>query len=282
MRACIARELERKREHAALAVEAEPCLGDDVARGVVGQERLVAVAGPFHRPAEALGRPDHRDLLGIDIEARAEGAADIGADHAHALRRHVEAARERRPQAMDALATRDQGVLLRRLVVAAERRARLHEGADGALAAHGLLHHEMRARQRRLHRGAVAERIVEREIARGIRPQHRRTRRERFLDVGHGRQGVVFDRDRLGGVARGRERLRHDDGNRLAYIAHGVGRERQLQLVEDLVLGRRRERRQLDIIRVVGIGMVRHADVAVDGIVGAGEHREHAGMAARG
>ena len=50
MRTGIGGELEVHRQDAAALVEAEPRLGRDIARVVVGEERLGAVAGPFHRP----------------------------------------------------------------------------------------------------------------------------------------------------------------------------------------------------------------------------------------
>ena len=241
MRAGIGGELERPAPGCGRAVEAEPRLGHDVARVVVGEERLGAVAGPFHRPAEAARRPHHRDLLGIEIGARAESAADVGADHVHVLLRHLEADRERMPDAVHALAARDQRVLVLGRVVVADRRARLHEAAGGALVADGLLDHQMGAGERGLDRGAVAECVVEREVVGRLRPDRRRTRRERLEHVGDRGQRLVLDLDRFGAVARRREALGHHHGDRLADIAHAIDRERQLRLVEDLALRRGRE-----------------------------------------
>ena len=68
-------------------VEREPRRGDEVAAGIVGEEGFRAVVGPFHRPADALGRPQDRGLLGIEIVAQPEAAADVGADEADFLRR---------------------------------------------------------------------------------------------------------------------------------------------------------------------------------------------------
>ena len=254
-------------------------MGDDVARRIVGEECFAAIADPFHRPPDAARRPDHGDLLGIEIETRSEGAADIRTDRAHALRRHLETAGHVVAQAMGALASRDQGVAL--TVVAADRRARLHEGAERALAADGLLHHQVGARERGLDRGAIAECIVEREIARRLRPQRRRAIGERFLDAGDRRQHAVLDRDRLGAIARSGERLRHHHRHHLADIAHTADRKRKLVEVENFAFRRRRKGGNLDVVGIRRVGMMRDTDVAVGDIVRSGKDRQDARLAKR-
>ena len=133
-----------------------------------------------------------------------------------------------------------------------------------------------------LHRGAIAEGAVEREIVGGIRPDRRRPARERFHDVGHRRQDLVLDDDRFGGIARGPRAFRDDDRDRLADKTHAAERERRLQLVEDFSFRRRREGRDADVVRIRRIGKMRHADVAIARIVLAGEHGQHARPPARG
>src|SRR5262249_59295039 len=144
----------------------------------VGEERFAAIARPFHRPPDAARRPHHRDLLRIDIEARSERAADIWTDHVNALLLYLEASRERMPQTMRALTSRNQRMLLLRRVIAADGRARLQERAGGALVADRLLDDDVRVLDDGLHGGAVAEGAVELEIVGGARPDRRRSIRE--------------------------------------------------------------------------------------------------------
>ena len=103
MGADIGGELERERQHAAAAVECEPRGGDEVARGVVGEEGLVAVGRPSHRPVEATRRPAHherdqvagqRDVDGERLVDQAEpqrGGGDHrgGTEHARGERAHA-------------------------------------------------------------------------------------------------------------------------------------------------------------------------------------------------
>ena len=159
MRARIAEHLDRECEDAPGAVEREPRRGDEIAALQIGEEAFGAVAGPAHRPPDMARRPHHHDLLGIDIGAQPERAADIGADHAHALRRDAEAFGERGLLAMHALAAGDQRVAVVRRIVCAERGARLHLGIDDAL---------------------IAERVLDDDLGRGeCRARSRRDRRIR-------------------------------------------------------------------------------------------------------
>ena len=60
-------------------VERELRFDREIARLVVAEERLVALAGPLDRPADAARRPRHQREFGIDHAARAEIAADVAA-----------------------------------------------------------------------------------------------------------------------------------------------------------------------------------------------------------
>ena len=67
------------RQEFALRVERELGLDREVARLVVAEERLVPLADPFDRAADAPRRPGHQREFGIDHAARAEIAADVAA-----------------------------------------------------------------------------------------------------------------------------------------------------------------------------------------------------------
>ena len=112
-----------------LAVIAERHLGvgDMVAAMRVGQERLGAVAGPFHRAADLLRGPQADDLFGIDENLRAEAAADVGRDDAQlVLGRHADEGRDDEPRHMRILRGVPEREILRAGVVFADRDARLH------------------------------------------------------------------------------------------------------------------------------------------------------------
>ena len=66
-------------EELALVVERELGFDDEIARLIVAQERFVALADPFHRPAELVRRPGDQREFRIDHAARAEIAADVAA-----------------------------------------------------------------------------------------------------------------------------------------------------------------------------------------------------------
>ena len=68
-------------EDLAVIVECELRAGDVIAAMGVGEERLGAVGGPFHRTPDLLGSPDADRLLGIDEDLGAETAAHIRRDH---------------------------------------------------------------------------------------------------------------------------------------------------------------------------------------------------------
>ena len=70
----------------------------------VGKERLAAVADPFHRPADALRRPQRHHLFGIDEDLGPEAAADVGRDHAQLmLGCHPHEGRDHEPRHMRVL-----------------------------------------------------------------------------------------------------------------------------------------------------------------------------------
>ena len=69
----------------AVPVERQLAHGDVVAAHIVAQERLAALADPFHGPAELACGIEHQHLLGVERVLGAEPAADV-ADHDADLR----------------------------------------------------------------------------------------------------------------------------------------------------------------------------------------------------
>src|SRR5262249_60111518 len=78
----------------AMLIERELASEPMVARLGVGDEALGSARGPLDRTPEAARRPGERDVLGVGLDLRAEAAADVTGDAAHAVARDAEHARE--------------------------------------------------------------------------------------------------------------------------------------------------------------------------------------------
>ena len=83
-------------EETAVGVERQLGVDREIAALVVAEERLLPLAGPFHRAAEAPRRPgDQREFRDRSV-AGAEIAADLARDDAHRVLRHAEDRRQAR------------------------------------------------------------------------------------------------------------------------------------------------------------------------------------------
>ena len=112
-------------------------------------------------------------------------------------------------------------------VMYADRRARLHRVHDHA-AVDELEPGDVRGLgEGGGHLLAVAEVIVERDIAGRFVVDERRARARRFLRPHHGRQRIDVDLDRLGGVLCLQQGVGDDEGDGIADEAHLVGRQRR-------------------------------------------------------
>ncbi len=248
---------------------------------VVGHERFAPLAGPFHRQSETLRRPGNDDLLGIEIVPQPERPSHVRRNDAHALHRHPERRGERRPQAHHALVARNEGAGAGAPVVVADRGARLHLAVGDAVADE-LAAHDVRRPPERVSCGAgVAEFRGDAQVSgrlvpelRGALPQGVRRRYDRG-------QRLVFDFDQLGRVARGERRPGHHRGERLAYVARALPRERPMRQLDDSRAARRDESASANIQRVDRVGRVLDPGEAVGEVIGAREHRAHAGSAPR-
>ena len=108
-----------------------------LARMIGGDQMLAPVLDPFHRAAEPHGGDADQHVLGIELAADAEAAADVRLVHMHRRRRRLEHAREQFAVAVRHLGGAVQFQDVARGVVAADRAARFqrHAGmaADGEL-----------------------------------------------------------------------------------------------------------------------------------------------------
>ncbi len=161
---------------------------------------LRALLDPLHGPAELPREREAERLLGVDVELRAEAAADVGGDDPQLRLR--DARDERQGRAQD---VRD---LRRRPEREVARRRRLHEHAAGLdrvrdqpLLAVALAHGDGRLGEQPvdlagLHRPRV------RDVRAELVVQDRGAVLRRLDHVRDGRQRLVFDLDELGGVLR--------------------------------------------------------------------------------
>ncbi len=176
---------------------------DVVAAVRVGQERFAALGRPLDRAVDALRRPDHRRLFGVQVDLRAEAAADVGRDDAHLVLGQAEH-EGRHQQALDVrILVRDvERVRVVGAVVRRERRARLDRVRDEPVVDDVELRHVRGLRERGVDRGLVAERPRVALVAGRLLVDLRRARLQRIDDVDDRRQHVVVDVDQLGRVLR--------------------------------------------------------------------------------
>ena len=183
------------REERALRIEREFGIGRQVARLVVAQECLAALAGPLHRAADASRRPGDQGELRIGCAAGAEIAADVVHHHAHVIVRDAEDHGHVVTRTHRAAGAGMQRVVSGRRVVLADRRAWLHRHAGDALHRGAQTHHVRGGGERRIGRGGIADRGIEAQIRCGIRPGQRRARGHRVAGMDHGRQFLVVHHD---------------------------------------------------------------------------------------
>ena len=209
-----------QRQKPSLRIQSQLGVADVIARVLVGEHRLAAVAHPAHRPAQVFRGEQHEPVLRILPALCPEPAADIAGDDADAALRHLEdARRERLPHAVRVLHVGIQRVAVLAGVPDAQGAARLHEmrvdPADHVAALDDM---------RRLGKGGVGRSPVAgleqvRDVVGAFVPD-RNFPFGSLRRIGHRGQNFVIDIDQLGGVARLRGGLGDDERDRLADIAH--------------------------------------------------------------
>ena len=221
-----------------------PWIVDDVA--------LAARLRPLHGAAEPARDRERERLLGVDVQLRAEAAADVGRDHAQLRLGDAGDAAERDAGDVRHLRRRPERELAGRRDRRDEHGARLDRVRDQPVLAIALLDRD----------GGLGEQPV--DLARVELPRvaavraellvdERRALCERRLGVDDDRQRLVVDLDELRRVLGGAAARRRDHRDRVADVARLVDRER-LVLRRIRVLGRnpRARQRALPLIGEVG------------------------------
>ncbi len=211
----------------ALIVEAHPALGDMVAAMGVGQEGLRPVGGPFHRAARLHRGPEAGDLLGVDVDLRAEAPAHVGRHHAQlVLGGDVVEGREHQPGDMRVLAGGVERVVILRLVVDRDGRARLHRVGAQAIVDDVELGDVRGALERLLRLRLVADLPRVAEVAGDALVHLRRAVLQGLVGEDGGRELLDVERHRLGGATGEVLRLGDDDGHGVAHVAAVFGDHR--------------------------------------------------------
>ena len=230
-----------------------------LARMVGAHQMLAPVLDPFHRPAQPQRREQHQHVLGIDLAADAEAAADMAFMHVQRRRAAAQHAAQGLAVAVGNFGGAVQFENVARGVVAAERAARLQRHARVAAGRKVELDDGVRGAQRRFDVAVAVAQQRGLAAAAGLELAGRIACRQ------HDRQRLDLDLDQLGRVLGQIRILREHGGHRIPDIAHAAARQRRLaKRLERLggFVGTEIDRRE---IRDVGIG----------------PHRHHAGQRAR-
>jgi hypothetical protein len=195
----------------------------------VADEVLAPVCDPFHRALEPLGREGAEWVLPVDEGLGAEAAADIGRDDAQPLLLDLEAARDGVLEGVAALGAEGDRPAPAAAVVLGDAVAGLEVVRHEAVVDEPERNDPVGRREGFLGLLPIADRRVEGDVVRDVRPYRPDARRFRALDPDHGIEGLPFDLDRLRGVAGLKKRLGHHEDDSVADVAHGVGADERIR-----------------------------------------------------
>ena len=195
-------------------------------RVVRREQVLVPVLDPFDRPPEQPSRERDQYILGVELAADTEAAADVDFQEANVPDREREHPRERRPVEVLDLRRAPQGQPVEGGVVLGDEAARLQRCRRQPVDDEPLGDDDVRSREHRLDVAVLdghafdevrAERGVQRHG--GLSRRQLEDRRQ-LLDVGEDELRSVLGDIRIG---------RDDQGHRLADISNPVACQRRLE-----------------------------------------------------
>ena len=194
----------------------------------VRDERLGALGGPLHGAVELLGRPGDHDILGIEVDLRAEAAANVGRDHAHlVLGQPQHEGRHQQPLDVRVLARDIERVPRLGARVRRVGRARLDRVRYQAVVDEIELGDVRRPVKRAVDRCLVTQRP---DVAGVVRRRFMNRRRAFGPDrVDHCRQNLVIHLDHLSGIPRLGERFGDHHRDALPDMPHLALRERRVR-----------------------------------------------------
>ena len=218
-----------------------------------------------------LAAEQHQRHLVVDGRLHAEAAADVAGDDADLVVGHLQdVLRQLGLEHMGALQGGVDGVAALGRLVDADAAARLHGRRRDAIDDEVMLDDMRRARERGVGRLLVALDLDEADVVRAIVPHQRHAGLDGVAGRDDGRQRLVVDLDQLGGIDRLIVGLGNHEGDVVADHAHAI-------------LDQRRIARPIARAAVAALEAAGHRQVAEAGglVVGAGQHREHAGRGLR-
>ena len=188
-----------------------------------GEGVLRPLLDPLHRPAEPAGESDREELLGVDVELRAEAAADVGCDDPQLRLGQAERRRDEDAQDVRDLGRRPERHLATRLGPR-EHAARLDRVRDQRRLVVAVLDDDI---------GALVEarrsRASRRTDVRTELPVNEgRAVLSRCLHVDDRGERLVVDLDELGGVDRVRARVGDHDRDAVALVVRLADGEREV------------------------------------------------------
>ena len=204
---------------------------------VRAEQVLPAVFDPLHRPAELSCRAGDQVVLGIELAAHAEAAADIGLQHVDAFLGKVHALRQEAARGERRLGRARDRELGSRLVPVGQQASGFDGHRGVPLHAEGFPPHVGRDCHRR-GRVALGRSIGNRDVGALFFEQERVVPAGR-MPVRNRGQRLDVGLDDIGRVLGERDAVGHDDRDRLSHVTDlAVGDDR---LLERLELRQRRE-----------------------------------------
>ena len=197
---------------------------DDVATVDRGDVVLGALLRPLHRTPEPPGERDGQRLFAVDVELRAEAAADVGGDHPDLRLGDPEHELQREAQDVRRSASPTTGDVAGRADLR-EHAARLDRIRDQPRLDVAPGDDDVSRIDRRLH--VVRLELPDVALVRlELGVDERRAVVERLLDVRDRRKRLVVDLDELGRILRERTALGDHDGDAVSLVPRLVDRER--------------------------------------------------------
>ena len=194
---------------------------------VVRDEALGAARDPPHRTPQPPRRPGDDRFLRIELALVAEGATDVGRDHAHRALGHAELLGHLPANVVGSLGGAVERELLDTRLAEREHRAWLDRRADQAVVDE-IERHDMGCPTKTFpHGGLVAAPPAKAHIGRGAGMQLRGISRLRGTRIGDRGERLIVDLDTLGRIRCRLAGLGDRCCHRLADMAHGVACQRK-------------------------------------------------------
>ena len=217
--------------------------------------------------ARHLGAKQHQRRFVVDGRLHAEAAADVAGDDADLVVGHLQhVLRQLGLEHMGALQGGVDGVAAFGRLVDADAAARLHGRCRHAIDDEVMLDDMRRLCECRVGRLLVALDLDEADVVRAILPHQRHAGLDGVAGRDDGRQRLVVDLDQFGSIDRLKIGLGNHEGDVVADHANAI--------LDEAGIARPIARAAIAALEPAG-----HRQVAEAGglVVGAGQHREHAG-----